>query len=66
MARKAEDQPQIFEVWQADQPVEVADTESKANLIAFQSGLGDGHYPVWIGRTEDRHIACFVVDMRVG
>ncbi|MEV4546188.1 DUF4241 domain-containing protein [Micromonospora echinaurantiaca] len=66
MARKAEEQPQIFEVWQGDQPVEVVDAESKVNLIAFQSGLGDGHYPVWIGRTAGGQVCCFLVDMLIG
>jgi hypothetical protein len=35
------------------------------NLIAFRSGWGDGSYPVWVGRTADGQIGCFVADMLV-
>lgn len=43
----------------------VTDPESGANLIAFQSGWGDGSYPVWIGRSADGEVACFVADMQL-
>jgi hypothetical protein len=48
-----------------NQPVEVTDPASGANLIAFQSGWGDGYYPTWIGRTAAGQVACFVADMLV-
>jgi len=41
----------------------VSDAESGANMIAFRSGWGDGSYPVWIGRSADGEVACFVADM---
>lgn len=31
-------------------------------IAVFHSGWGDGHYPVWIGRSRDGAIACFVAD----
>jgi Protein of unknown function (DUF4241) len=46
-------------------PVEVIDPGSGANLIAFQSGWGDGYYPTWIGRTAAGQVAGFVADMLV-
>lgn len=49
----------------SQQPVEVLDPGSGANLIAFESGWGDGSYPTWIGRTAGGQVACFVADMLV-
>jgi hypothetical protein len=48
-----------------NQPAEVIDPGSGANLIAFHSGWGDGYYPTWIGRTAAGQVACFVADMLV-
>lgn len=42
---------------------EMTDEKSGANLIAFESGWGDGAYPLWIGRTAAGDIACFIADM---
>lgn len=44
---------------------ELTDEKSGANLIAFESGWGDGSYPVWIGRTAAGDIACFIADVAV-
>lgn len=42
---------------------ELADPESGASLIAYQSGCGDGAYPTWIGRDDAGEVTCFVSDM---
>ncbi len=42
-----------------------SDPGSSANLIAYHSGRGDGSYPVWIGRSADGEVACFVADMQL-
>ncbi|MGW2158421.1 DUF4241 domain-containing protein [Nonomuraea sp. NPDC001699] len=39
--------------------------ETGTNLIAYQSGLGDGSYPVWIGRDADGEVTSFVADMLI-
>jgi len=44
---------------------ELSDPESGANLIAFHSGWGDGHYPTWVGRTASGDVACFIADMQL-
>jgi hypothetical protein len=36
-----------------------------ANAIVFSSGMGDGAYPTWIGRTAGGRTACFVADLLV-
>ncbi|SFF38633.1 DUF4241 domain-containing protein [Streptomyces mirabilis] len=41
------------------------DPESGGNLIAYPSGMGDGTYPVWIGRDADGEITCLVADMLI-
>ncbi|MET7644100.1 DUF4241 domain-containing protein [Streptomyces sp. NPDC005426] len=40
-------------------------TPESAALIAFDSGMGDGRYPVWIGRGADGGVACIVADMQL-
>jgi len=54
-----------FDDLTGQRPVEVIDPISGANLVAFESGWGDGAYPTWIGRTGGGEVACFVADMLV-
>ncbi|MFJ8440923.1 DUF4241 domain-containing protein [Kitasatospora griseola] len=42
---------------------EVSAPDTGANLIAYPSGVGDGSYPVWIGRDADGEVTCFLADM---
>jgi len=41
------------------------DPESGGNLIAYPSGMGDGTYPVWIGRDTEGAVTCLVADMLI-
>lgn len=43
------------------QTVRIDEVAAGANLIGFDSGWGDGRYPVWIGRSASGEVACFVV-----
>jgi hypothetical protein len=45
--------------------VVIEDPVSGSNLIAYPSGMGDGSYPVWIGRDADGEITSFVADMLI-
>ncbi|MFF7142733.1 DUF4241 domain-containing protein [Streptomyces nodosus] len=47
------------------EPGETTDPGTGANLIAYHSGMGDGSYPVWIGRTTDGEVTCLVADMLI-
>ncbi|MFI9365550.1 DUF4241 domain-containing protein [Kitasatospora sp. NPDC053057] len=44
---------------------EVREATTGTNLIAYPSGMGDGTYPVWIGRDADGAVTCFVADMLI-
>ena len=41
----------------------MSDLESGTNLIAYESGWGDGVYPTWIGRAANGEVTCFIADM---
>jgi uncharacterized protein DUF4241 len=48
----------------ADQVVDlVVDRAAGLNVVIFQCAMGDGGYPVWIGRTAAGDPACFVADL---
>lgn len=49
--------------WSGD--IVTVDPGTGGNLIAYQSGRGDGSYPVWIGRTADGDVTCLVADMLI-
>ncbi len=45
--------------------VTLTDPSSRATLVAFPSGWGDGAYPTWVGRAADGQSAAFVTDLNV-
>ncbi|WP_232668466.1 DUF4241 domain-containing protein [Pseudonocardia sp. TRM90224] len=49
----------------SDYTDEMDDWTTGLNLIAFQSGWGDGAYPAWVGRDAGGDVVCFVVDTQV-
>lgn len=45
--------------------VELPSTDPEPNVIVFRACQGDGSYPVWIGRTDDRRGGCVVIDFQL-
>lgn len=43
----------------------VSDDAASANIVIFQCGMGDGFYPVWLGRAADGSVARIVADLEV-
>ncbi|MFL6114784.1 MAG: DUF4241 domain-containing protein [Catenulispora sp.] len=50
---------------QAEATIRAAAGTGDSELLTYQSGRGDGSYPVWIGRAGDGAVTCFVADMRL-
>jgi len=48
--------PGCFAMW-------TEDTASSTNMVAYRAGIGDGEYPVWIGRSDDGQVVSLVADM---
>jgi len=61
--------PELFELipeLQRKQVVNlVMDPASGLNVVIFNCGMGDGYYPIWVGRTAAGEVACFLADLGV-
>jgi hypothetical protein len=65
MAGREETSPEDLNVLMTSLSAERVDPVSGVNYIVFNTGYGDGHYPVWIGRQADGTVTCFVMDMLI-
>lgn len=67
LPRRFEAEEAVSGLWESYLPshIEVSDPETGTNVIGYLSGMGDGTYPVWIGRAADGEVVCFVADMLV-
>lgn len=43
----------------------IADDESGANVVIFDCGMGDGSYPVWLGKAADGSLAQVAADLEL-
>jgi hypothetical protein len=62
---RVDEQLWSYDVEEETLSLEVRDVVPGANVIEFISGYGDGEYPVWVGRTRDGAVGCFMVDMQL-
>jgi hypothetical protein len=44
---------------------DISTTDQDLNIIMFKCGMGDGRYPVWIGRAASQDPVCFVADLEL-
>ncbi len=65
LAEESEEAQELLMTPMGPKTAVLTEPVSGATLVAYHSGWGDGSYPVWIGRTADGEIACFVADMLV-
>lgn len=65
MAELEEGGGEDLNVLAAQLSVQRVDPVTGVNYVIFNTGYGDGHYPVWVGRDAGGVVACFVMDMLI-